>query len=81
MVESTNNSQKSKDLIRTHEKIKTLVEKKPDLATGDVDIQSLSSELCRMDGRFNRVAVMQTIDLLFESAKDKVADEHSKIVI
>lgn len=81
MVESNNNSQKSKDLIRTHEKIKTIVSKKPDLSTGDLEIQSLSSELCKMDGRFGRVAVMQTIDLLFESAKDKVEDENAKNVI
>ena len=34
-----------------------------------------------MDGRFNRVSVMQTIDVLFESAQGKVTDEHSKNVI
>jgi hypothetical protein len=81
MVESNSNSSKSAALVRTHEKIKTIVERQPNLAAGDLDLQSLSSELCKMDGRFNRGSVMQTIDVLFESAHSKVNDEHSKSVI
>ena len=81
MVESNINSSKSSALIRTHEKIKTIIERQPNLSAGDLDLQSLSSELCKMDGRFNRVSVMQTIDLLFDSAHGKVSDEHSKSVI
>jgi hypothetical protein len=81
MVEANSNSFKSKDLVRTHEKIMTIVSKQPELSAGELDLKSLSSELCKMDGRFNRVAVMQTIDVLFESAHGKVTDEHSKNVI
>jgi hypothetical protein len=80
MVEATH-STKSKDLIRTHDKIKTIITHGKQLSAGEVDLHAVSAEIVKMDGRFNKVAISQTIDVLFESAQGLVTDEHSKIVI
>ncbi len=55
--------------------------REPQLSVGKVDLLAVSTEIVKMEGRFDRVAISQTIDVLFESAHGLVSDEHSKVVI
>ena len=55
--------------------------REPQLSVGKVDLLAVSTEIVKMEGRFDRVAISQTIDVFFESAHGLVSDEHSKVVI
>ncbi len=73
--------EKSKDLQRTHDKIKDIVTIGATLSATDIDLRALSQQICKMPQREHRDTCKQTFDVLFESAASKLKDEHSKEVL
>lgn len=73
--------EKSKDLQRSHERIKDIVILGPALSATDMDLRAVSQQLCKMPQRQDRATCSMTFDVLFESAASKMKDEHSKEVL
>lgn len=73
--------EKSKDLQRSHNKIRDIVTLGVALSATDVDLRAVSQQICKMPQREHRDTCIQTFDLLFESAASKLKDDHSKEVL
>jgi len=68
-------------LKSTHDKISQLYSSNKDLTTGELEVQELTRNFGRMFGRFDSEHIQQTMDHLFQIAKEKMESDHDKKVL
>ena len=80
MVSATS-SKKSGAVSKVHEAIEKVFKDDSEMEASDANLDQISRRICKMPGRNDRETVEQTVDLLFEIADSKMADEDSKKVL
>jgi hypothetical protein len=79
MVESKSNL--SGGTKRCHEKITNILESEDKLAASDMDLRSVSQQLCKMPDRSHRDCCDATMDVVFEAAMQKMQHDGDKEVL